>query len=69
MNQIQFTDELVGSCVVTFKADPGTNAMLNKIASEIGISKSAVIRTLIKYGIQTLTKQYKQFNTTKQCKN
>jgi hypothetical protein len=69
MNLIQFTDELAGSCVVTFKADPETNAKLNQISSEVGISKSAVIRTLIKYGIQTLNKQYKQFNTAKTCKN
>jgi predicted DNA-binding protein len=69
MNLIQFKDELAGRLIVTFKLDTETNAKLNQIATEVGISKSAVIRTLIKYGIQTLNKQYKQINTSKQCKN
>ena len=69
MNLIQFKDEQAGSLLVTFKLDTETNAKLNQIATEVGISKSAVIRTLIKYGIQTLNKQYKQSNTTKSCKN
>ena len=69
MNLIQFKDELAGRLLVTFKLDAETNEKLNQIAAEVGISKSAVIRTLIKYGIQTLNKQYKQFNTSKPCKN
>jgi hypothetical protein len=63
MNLITFTDELDGGRVVTFKVDTETNAMLDQISLDIGISKSAVIRTLIKYGIQTLKKQCKQINT------
>ena len=60
MNQLlQFTDEIEVGKQIAFRVSESTSRELNKIATEMGISVSAVIRTLVKYGISTYNKQNK----------
>jgi len=60
MNLIKFTEELDNGICITARIGSDMNAKLNQIALEVGVSKAAVIRTLLKYGILNVNKQKKQ---------
>jgi DNA-binding MurR/RpiR family transcriptional regulator len=57
MNLIKFTDELDNGICITAKIGSDLNDKLNRIALEVGVSKAAVVRTLLKYGILNYNKQ------------
>ena len=57
---LQFTDETEVVKLVTFRISKPLYKELNEIAKEMGISVSAVLRTLVKYGISAYNKQNKK---------
>jgi len=60
MNILSFYDSVEDGRVVTFKIDKRTEQKLIDISKETGLSKSAVIRLLIRQAINLNSKQNKK---------
>ena len=57
MNLITFSDELYEGICITATVGKDMNERLNQIAQKEGVSKAAVVRTFLRYGIQNYSKQ------------
>jgi predicted DNA-binding protein len=62
--QLHLHDEGQPIKIITFRIDLEADERLNKVTAEQGLSKSATIRAILKYGLEVLDNEYKSDPTT-----